>query len=244
MTSEMAVEDMEDLAGQGIVLTPREMVKLNALGVKAEHNSDSYSFYALPRCVFLGDSVVLREPSIGHEIWYDMVSRAFNIDDPTTEFCLRAYMMSMECDELPKWDSIKKLTETLQDFIRTKLSKYTLRQLMNVVDYCQNGNNALSGEEPYSPSKEDDETENDCEVDENTSITVGVVRECQSLSLGIPLKDIYSMTKSAVQSVIQRVYREKGIDVDKTIRDRAIGEYYVTLEHIKKNHLKDIEKHG
>lgn len=236
MISEMAMEDIEDLASHGTVLTPREIVRLNALGVKAEHNSDSYSFYALPRCVFLGDDVVLREPTVGHEIWYDMISRRFNIDDELTDFCLRAFMMSMDSDKLPQWDNIKQVTTTLQDFIKNKLKRYTLRQLICCVDYCINGNDPSNLEYPFVRQQED-QTEEDEDLD--ISIAVGAVRDLQMVGLGIPLKDIYTMTRSTIQHIVQNKYAEKGIDVEKKIKDKAIGDYYSTLNEIKKQHLKE-----
>lgn len=236
----MAMEDIEDLASQGIVLTPREIVRLNSLGVKAEHNADSYSFYALPRCVFFGSDIVLREPTIGHEIWYDMVSRAFNIEDETTDFCLRAFMMSMDSEELPKWDKLKELTNALKDFMSKKLSGYTLRQIMCAVDYCMYGNDDTFGENP--PVQVDNS--NTEGIDENTSIAVGIIRDTQALSLGIPLKDIYKMTRSSLQQIIQKVYQEKGIDIQKSIKDKVIGEYYCTLDTIKDNHSKEKNKDG
>lgn len=79
MVSEMAKEDIHALEKKGVKLSFDEIIRLNSLGVKAEKSANSYSFFCLPRCVFLrvedGNDVVLREPTIGHEIWYDSVVR-------------------------------------------------------------------------------------------------------------------------------------------------------------------------
>lgn len=67
MVSNMAMEDVDSLRKQGINVTPREIVKLNALGVKAQYSPNASSFYSLPRCAFLGsgeNQVVFREPTI------------------------------------------------------------------------------------------------------------------------------------------------------------------------------------
>lgn len=115
-------------------LTCRDIIRLNALGVKAEKGRSSISFYALPRCVFIGD-FCFREPTIGHEVWYSDISREFEADDDVTDFFLNAYMLSRDADELPKSTNIAEVKYQIQKFIK-KIGKLTLRQVMHAISYC------------------------------------------------------------------------------------------------------------
>lgn len=134
MTSEMAISDCEELQAQGLKLTCKDIIRLNALGVKAEKGRSSVSFYALPRCCFLG-GFCFREPTIGHEVWYSDVSREFEADDNVTDFFLNAFMLSRDVEELPKSTNIPEVKYQLEKFIK-KIGSLTLRQIMHVVSYC------------------------------------------------------------------------------------------------------------
>lgn len=160
MVSEMAISDCEELQAQGLKLTCRDIIRLNALGVKAENGRSSVSFYALPRCVFIG-SLCFREPTIGHEIWYDDVSREFEADDKFTDFCLNAFMLSKDADELPDSHNIAEVKLQLDTFVHKTIAKLTLRQVMHVVAYCTQGCNADEWEMPEVSSRDNDDCNND-----------------------------------------------------------------------------------
>lgn len=97
MISKMAIEDISRLSEDGIVLKAEDVVRLNALGCRCERHSDAASFFALPRCAFLGD-LTFREPTIGQELWFDNASKLFNANDDTTFFMLRAFSISRDHD--------------------------------------------------------------------------------------------------------------------------------------------------
>lgn len=198
MVSQMAKEDVIALQQKGVSLSFDEIVKLNGLGVKAENSPDSWTFYAIPRCVFLSDEMVLREPTLGHEIWFDSVSRQFDIDDEVTLFSLRAYMMSRDLDELPKWYHISQVKNELEKFIKKELRPFTIRQIMNAVAYCIDGNDPDSH---FRPPEKHDENET-AETDENASPSLGIIRHAQALNIAIPMKDMKEMTESDIQNII------------------------------------------
>lgn len=206
------------------------MIRLNALGVKAEKGSNSVSFYALPRCVFIGD-LCFREPTIGHEIWFDDVSRQFDLESQVTEFVLRAFMMSRSEEDLPSTANIPEVKYQLDKFVHKTISKLTLRQLTHAITYCTCGCNPLDDEEPLVPL---DITSDDEDIDvTDTSLAIGVVREGQALGLGISLADAKKMTRSALQDVVMRAYKLREIDVSSAVKQECIGDYLATLQCIK-----------
>lgn len=68
MVSKMAISDIEALKEDGIELTPQEIIRLNAFGLKVERNTESSEYSVPPRVSILGD-VAFHEPTIGSEIW-------------------------------------------------------------------------------------------------------------------------------------------------------------------------------
>ena len=214
------------------------MIRLNALGVKAEKGSNSVSFYALPRCVFIGD-LCFREPTIGHEIWFDDVSRQFDLESQVTEFALRAFMMSRSEEDLPNPANIAEVKYQLDNFVHKTIAKLTMRQLTHAMTYCTCGCDPLEGEIAAKSFKVDDDEDYDVA---DTSLALGVVREGQALGLGISLADAKKMTRSAMQDVVMRAYKLKDIDVSSSVKQECIGDYLVTLQSIKDRLDKEEDK--
>ena len=241
MLSEMAAEDCAELERAGAKLSPAEVVRLNALGVRSQRSPDAVSFDALPRCAWLGDDLMFREPTIGHEMWMTNADRIFDRGDELTGFMIRALALATPLDDLPDWSSLKEMRDALEEFAVEKLAKYTVRQVTCCVMWCMFGSDWAADER--AASRDDDECD-DGHDDELTSPSVGVIRDGMALGLGISLHDAMHMTRSGLHAVVMRAYKLKGVDVSKSVYDRAIGDYYATLDEIKRNHAKEMEKHG
>lgn len=233
MVSEMMLEDAEDLAKRGIALTPREIVRLNALGIKAERSPSQTNIFTLPRCCIIGD-IVFREPTIGHEIWLDEMSALYDVEDGLTSFAVTALCYSTEdADDLPRPADGPALSAAVRAFIKDRLARYTIRQIAAAVRYVRDGIEQTDGElGPDSKAEDPGETDQDCAF----SSALGVVHEGQSLGLGITLADARRMTRPALRSVIARAYLVKGVDVTKGDRETAMGDYNVVLDEIIKKH--------
>jgi len=89
MVSEMAMEDVEQLESEGIKLTPREVIRLNAYGVRAQKNSDLAELSHLPRAAVL-NGIGFSEPTIGADIWLHEVARVMDLEDFQTFAIVRA----------------------------------------------------------------------------------------------------------------------------------------------------------
>lgn len=232
MVSEMAKEDFYALERQGVKVSFENLVRLNHLGLKAESSADSFTFFTVPRCVFLKidgkDDIVLREPTIAHEIWFDSVQRSFDLDDNFTLIALRIFTLSKEADELPKWYHISQVNEAVAKFVKKDLKDFTIRQLMNAMRYC------LEGIEFSEQIEEEDDKGEETRKPEGTSLEIGIMREAQAIGLGITMEEMGKMTTSELQKLILMKYSENKIDVGKRIKDDAIMNYYNLLEKIKR----------
>jgi len=69
MLSEMAILDIDALKAQGVDISMRQALELNALALKCATGKDNQIF-AAPRVAFPGD-VILFEPTLQSNIWYE-----------------------------------------------------------------------------------------------------------------------------------------------------------------------------
>ena len=95
MISKMAMEDIDSLADEGIKLTPQEIIRLNAFGLKVERATDAAERYALPRVAMLG-KLTLRQPTIGSEIFLQKAAAAYDFASVDTWITLRILSLSMD----------------------------------------------------------------------------------------------------------------------------------------------------
>ena len=93
MVSEMAMEDVEALRAAGGDVSPRDVVRLNALGLKVERAAHAPDFAAVPRTAELC-GLVFREPTIAAEAWMEEACGVFDDEDWQTVLLLRALSLS------------------------------------------------------------------------------------------------------------------------------------------------------
>lgn len=200
MVSKMAIGDIEALKDDGIELTPEEIIRLNAFGLKVERNTDSSEYFVLPRVSLLGD-VVFHEPTIGSEIWLGQVSKCFDMDDPTTYFQLRGYSLCVPYKDLPDPFDKEKVKEVTSSFFREKLGDFTMLQVQNALEYVLFGNDAIAKEERAKVAKDKDKQDGD-EDDENFCYEIGLLRQGVIYNLGSK-QEILEMTVSEVALYVE-----------------------------------------
>ena len=142
------------MEADGVKLSASDIIRLNAIGLKLERNPyAAESLFYLPRIAYLGD-VVLRQPTMGHEIWLDDVARTVDMADPMTNLAITAYACSVaNPDDLPPADSRLKITSAMVAF-RWKVRKFTVAQILAATKYVCEGNDDTAQE--YPASKADD----------------------------------------------------------------------------------------
>lgn len=227
MISVTAMEDVEALAAEGVKLPPREIVRLNALGLKVERRPDGADLFALPRVAFLGD-LVLREPTVGHLVYIDEADELVNLADTMTSIAFFAFVLSRDVDDLPPLTRFD-LRWRVRGFIRKELRRFTIEQIRVAVEFALYGNDAADGERPASGGESSEEAQNAARA----SVGVGLMREAQSLRLGISVADMKSATVNGLRAVVDRAYELKGVEVAKRAKHTATGEYFRTLEELK-----------
>jgi len=207
MTSNIAKADIETMQDEGLSPTFDDIVRLNALGLKIERCERGADMFACPRIAYCGD-IQLREPTIGHGMWLEHVSKYCDESDNETMILLMAFCFSMNHDRLPDMHDMKKCRKDIETFINEHLKGITIRQLKCAVDYVLLGDDTTSG--VYVES--DDEHLNDSS---SQSVYVGYMLQTLSLGLGISVNDICKLTISQVKSLQEMAYVKSGLDFSK-----------------------------
>ena len=232
MTSEMAVEDIEQMQADGLKPTVKDIIRLNALALKYERaksrNADN-SLYLMPRVAAIDSKHVFRQPTIGHEIWFDKVSQIADYGYQTT-FALRAYALSRDCDQLCDPCDREKLVEEVKKFLDS-VKHSTEDQIFAALNYVQNGLYSDSGEYP-APAKANDDEDSEVE-DWRECIAIGTLHEAQTILHGVSAAEAMKMTRPELDAVIHRAYAVQGLSGDKP-GSYELGCYYRTLDDIRK----------
>lgn len=235
----MAVGDIEALEDDGIKLSPEEIIRLNAFGLKVERNFDTSEYFVLPRVALIGD-VQIHEPTIGSEIWIEKTSKVFDLEDPYTFLQLRVYSLSVPSKELPDPYDKEKVKEITTKFFKEKLGDFTLFQVQNALEYAMSGNDPCSMEQRAKRviDKEDKsqmETENYC-------YEAGLMRQGIMYGIG-KVEDIKEMTVSEVRMFIEyKLFQKFGSEKTKSEHSTRLGEYFAVLDEIRDNHKNEVKK--
>lgn len=239
MVSECAEEDIEELARQGIVLTPREVVRINALGLRMERpERPADSAYYLPRIAILPGDVVLHEPTIGHEIWLDEVERIMDMVDVGTNLSVTAFCLSVrDAADLPPSDSRLRVVAALASF-RRAVRGCTASQLAAACRYATEGRFCGDGEYTEARADRDDDI-----PDGAFSVGVGMLVNSTPVRCGLSVADACRMTRSQLQLVVDKAVAMQVGSRHEDAVNLASGEYHATLDAIVAAH-KDAVNNG
>lgn len=249
MICEMAIYDIEEMKKQGLSPTYKDIIRLNALGLAVQHSTECGDLYAEPRVAFLG-SLYIREPTIGHVKWIDLVKSYVNGSDYETLLSVNAYALSRSQDSLPDAADRKTVVNAIDAFTKRELAPFTFEQVKAAVSYAIHGADHTALEFPVPPpGKEDAEgAEEDAEdvsglSDPLRSVGVGIILETMALGLGMTVCDMNKLTVAQARRVQDVALIRSGTDFNKTRKVEAQANYYRTRDAIIKR-LKAEKKNG
>jgi len=230
MISQTAIDSLDELIAKGLTPTPRDIIRLNAVGVKLEAATAQRatdSTYLLPRVAAVTKDLWFRQPTIGHEIWMEKVERFIADGDYQSLLAIRAYALSRSPEKLPDPDDPGTIKTAVDEFVAT-CKNLTRDQILAAVRYATLGADHTAGETTAHPSGEKEEEEN---PDFTDCIAIGVLNEGRAVLWGISEADMLRMTTQQLADVIDRakIYHkiESGGD-----EDFWQGRYYATLDEI------------
>ncbi len=241
MLSAMFRRDYESLTAQGYALTPEDVVRLNALALRVRLSSAAPCSVHLPRLVFMPrDSrwrpqIVLREPTMAHELWIEQAARWIGCDDDRNFLWLHAFALSRPAKKLPDAFKPARLVRKVYRFAAWRLCGFTREQLSAAVEYCLFGADWTEGE--TGGKKRNVQNGKDGVPPTNTdapSPTLGLLVDARALRLPVTTDDMAHMTLPELEAAIGLALISAGeTDIAKT-RDAAVGEYIRAREEIRK----------
>ena len=255
MISDLFKKDYRQMTAQGVKFTPEDIVLLNALAVKVRLTQNAARTTHLPRLAFLpkrrsflsfiihrSSFIVLREPTIAHEMWIEQAQRYVTIDSDRTFDLLHGYALAHPAEKLPDIFDPKRLIRTVFTWCARNLAHLTREQLSSAVDYCLFGADWTACERVKSDELrvkcEEDSTTLNSQLSTHNSPTIGLLTEARALRLPISLDDARRMTASELDEAITRcIAKDHRIDYDDE-RRRAMGEYVRARNAIRKRSAK------
>lgn len=241
MISETAMDALDQLAAEGLHPSSRDVVRLNAIGLKLEAaraKSVRDSTYLLPRVAQVSPELFFRQPTVGHEIWMAKVDRLIDRTDLQTVLAVRAFALSRAAADLPDPDSPGAVDLAIRDFAAS-CAPYTREQLIAAVAYAMHGFDPSAGETAASPASGDTSEEN---PDWRECVAVGVLNEGRAVLWGLTAADMASMTVRQLSDVIDRakIYHNMRTGSGE---DFWQGRFFATLDEIA-GRLRKESSHG
>ena len=258
MIADLFRKDHRQMSAQGVKFTPEDIVLLNALAVKVRLSQNAARTTHLPRLAFLpkrrsflsfivhrSSFIVLREPTIAHEIWLEQATRYILMDNNRSFDLLHGYALAHPAEKLVSADDPKRLIRTVFTFGKRHLNHLTREQLSAAVDYVLFGADWTAGERGPEKSKSEVEVEQrnltDSTVGLRASPTIGLLTEARAIRLPISLDDAKRMTASELDEAITRcLAKDHKIDYDAE-RHRAMGEYVRARNAIRKRSAEEVK---
>ncbi len=235
MISPTARADIRRAIDRGVKLTPEDIIRLNALGLRHDYAKQGADMRIMPRVAWLGE-VAFREPTIGHEIWMRRAGDIFALERPEDIVLLRAFCLATPPEALPPLDDRKALLAAVDAFCRTRLSFYTVEQVAAALVYAEQGVDPAAGEIPEPKPEEPlrpGATPKPKQPGE-TCYEVGLLRNGVLLKLGSP-ETLRKMTVSELETLVVESMKADtriGAQYAKDLVSRAFADYKRTLSAI------------
>lgn len=225
--------DYKRLKSSGVEFTPEDVIRLNALALKVKLSPATFGIAHLPRAVFL-PGMVLREPTIGHEMWLERVGGFVDFRNPRAFRIFYSFALSRPARKLPDpLKNPKKVLRKAYGWAMGKVALLTDAQLKDALDYVLFGDDWRVGE--FAPAGKD----TPAMIPDSHSATVGVISGALACRIPLSLDDAKKMTSSQVLAIVNQADLKDGnIDFDGR-KQKALGDYYRALEEVGKRSRKE-----
>lgn len=245
MISETAIESLEDLRAAGLKPTDRDVVRLNALGLKLEGLAKKNVLHAaeyLPRVAQVSHSLAFRQPSIGHEVWLDKIGRFINREDRETILAVQAFALSRPAAALPDADSPLAVKRAVEDFT-ADCADLTREQIDAALDYAVYGFSPLVGE--YASEDSSREPDGSEREDWKRCVAVGLLHDGKVYLTGCTQAELEEMTRDQLIDTLTQAYElhDRLRSYDDRLSD-VRANYYATVAEIRERLEKEAKENG
>lgn len=232
MVSELAIEDIERIQREGGTVHPRDVIRLNALGLRITNNPEN-RLAVMPRVVCMGE-LCLREPTIKQDMFLDECNSIFT-SDPATYLLVQCWVLAHRNDDINDdlLKTPKKFLKTIKKWVKDDLADFTMNQIDQAVTFVRFGCDPDTNEFPiYMIKRIQEEDANERAIGEQKSWVLA--NYLHSTTLGIDSAAALRATSPQLSAMIERAYIVSGFPM-KDNEQAATADYYQTLDYIKKN---------
>lgn len=223
---DQAKADIRKIEAEHGRLTPEEIVTLTALSVRAcRSRQASRRVHAqrlafLPKDSFLRARIVLREPTLAHELWLERVREIIDTRDERLNLFVEGFALSRDAEKLPRTINPGKVRKIVLRFAAKRLSRFTKAQLGNALDFVRLGSDWTASEQRQRQT-------------DGESAVIGLLTEMRKLRLAISVDDALKMTPSELAEAINRTNEIDGRFDEEANHDRAFSIYTKARNEIR-----------
>ena len=235
MVSSMFKKDYEAMTAAGVKFTPEDIIRLNALALKAKLATKPFKAAHVRRCVFLDAGgffrrpLVLREPTIAHLLWLESVEDLSLSLPDLAWYALVAFALSREASKLPPPIFTRAVRAAVTRFAR-RLRTLTKPQLCDAVYFALNGTDWTAGERPADKSSSASIQPTQAETE---SPAIGAIVSTVARRIPLSLADAKSMTESElIQAMLEARINDGDYSADAE-RNKALADYFKARDEIR-----------
>ena len=226
MVSQLVIEDIKALTDEGCTVSPEDVIRLNALGLRIEKRPD-FRFSTLPRVALCGD-VRFVQPTIEQDIFLDNMLQLFSRDEGTV-IALEAYVLAHPEKDWSKKSVFPRLFAfKCARWIQKHLGKETATKVRAALDYVKFGMNPADGE--YPVYVKDDNF--DKWYKESGAKSSAMRQFTEACACGIAPYAALKSTSPQLAAMIERAWYLKEHDISEDEK-QATAQYFATLSSIQ-----------
>ena len=230
MLSTLFKKDYAALTARGIKVELADVIRLNALALRAKE-AEMPSFGVPMRRVVYLDGFALREPTIAHELWLESVAPHFDLANDRVFAFVYAFALSREAVALPSATNAARCVRKVFAFAKKRLVCLTGAALNEALEYALFGLDWTACE--YAPAEK---TKDECAhilPRPKRSPMLGILSGMMARRLNVTLEDAKKMSVAELCDLTLRTDVRDGKYDAKCAHTAALKDYYRALAEIK-----------
>ena len=230
MVSSLFRKDYAALTARGVEFSLDDVIRLNALALKAKE-AEMPNFGTSVRRVLFLDGWTLREPTVAHELWLEAVARHFDMANDRVFQFVYAFALSREADDLPSTLNPARCIRKVFAFAKKRLVKLTGAALTEALEYVLFGLDWTACE--YAPAEKPKDECAHILPRPKKSPMLGILSGMMARRLNVTLEDAKKMSVAELCDLTLRTDVRDGKYDAKCAHTSALKDYYRALAEIK-----------
>lgn len=232
MVSSLFRKDYAALTARGVEFALDDVIRLNALALKAKEAEMPTLGTSVRRAIFL-DGWTMREPTVAHELWLEAVARHFDMANDRVFQFVYAFALSRDADDLPDALDPQLCVRKVFAFAKKRLVGMTAAALRDALEYAIFGLDWTACE--YAPAEKPKKDDRDLPRPKKSAM-LGIISGMVSRRLPVSLEDAKKMSVAELCDLTLRTDVRDGKYDAKLAHTAALKDYYRAIAEVKARH--------